>query len=177
MLKLFQLTKVNINVVSVIQDTANKAIKVADATEVKRAYKEWKSLFFYSCKSNHTRRAYKRAIDRFELFCSEEHIEPTALKYADAVKFIQSAQLNQKLDGTRRAPDSIKRDISTVSAFYSELYKHSDSKIINPFIRIWKKPARRRVRIKDIPDQKELELILANTKGVVHAAIYAMAYR
>lgn len=163
---------------AVLQDSANKAIKEADAAELIKHYAAWKELFLTSRKSEQTRRAYARAIKIFETFCGLEGIEPTALKYADAVKFTQSAALIQKEGNAGpRAPESIRRDIAAVSAFYTELYKLSESKIINPFIRIGKKPQRQKTHIKDVPTAKELKAILANTDGIIKAAIFAMSKR
>ena len=163
---------------AVLQDNANKVIKEADSKELQKQYLSWKELFLASRKSEQTRRAYKRAIGLFDNFCNQEGIDPTALKYADAVKFTQSASLTQKEGNAgQRAPESIRRDIAAVSAFYTELYKLSESKIYNPFIRIGNKPERRQTRIKDIPTRSELSAILENTSGIVKAAIYAMAMR
>lgn len=163
---------------AVLQDNANKAIKDADAAELAKNYAGWKGLFLESRKSEQTRRAYARAISLFEDFCQTEKIEPPALKYADAVKFTQSAVLTKKADGTGlRASESIRRDIAAVSAFYTELSKLSESRIANPFIRIGHKPQRQRTHIKDVPTKKELGAILAHTDGIVKAAIYAMAKR
>ena len=163
---------------AVLQDGASKAIKDADAAELARQYEDWKGLFFASRRSEATRRAYARAIGIFEAFCRTEGIEPTALKYADAVKFAQSALLTQKEGNAgQRAPESIRRDIAAVSAFYTELYKLSESRIVNPFIRIGHKPKKQETHIKDVPTGEELAAILANTSGIVRAAIYAMAHR
>lgn len=163
---------------AVLQDGANKAIKDADAAELAGQYADWKDLFLTSRKSDQTRRAYARAISVFESFCRQEGIEPTALKYADAVKFTQSAALTQKEGNAgQRAPESIRRDIAAISAFYTELYKLSESRIVNPFVRIGHKPQRQKTHIKDVPTGPELEAILNNTDGMTRAAIYAMARR
>lgn len=163
---------------AVVQDNANRAIKDADTAELAGHYADWKDIFLTSRKSAQTRRAYERAITLFETFCKTEGIEPTALKYADAVKFTQSAALTRRADGTgQRAPESIRRDIAAVSAFYTELAKLSESRIANPFIRIGHKPQGQRTHIKDVPTKRELDAILAHTDGIVRAAIYAMAKR
>jgi site-specific recombinase XerD len=162
---------------AVIQDGANRAIKDADRAELKKHYTDWKELFLSSRKSGQTRRAYTAAIGRYESFCQQEGIEPTALKYADAVKFTQSHALTLKDGGGIRAPESVRRDIAAVSAFYTELYKLSESQIINPFIRLGTKPEKQTTHIKDVPSKKEVDLILASTSGIVHAAICTMALR
>lgn len=162
---------------AIVQDAAAKAIAEADAAELKKNYGEWKALFLATRKSPATRRAYARAIGLFESFCAAEGIEPTALKYAQAVKYTQAAELTQKQEGGQRAPESIRRDIAALSAFYTELYKMSESKIANPFIRIGTKPARAKTHIKDVPSLADFEAILGHAEGTERAAIYIMAKR
>jgi integrase len=151
--------------------------------------------FLSDAKSGETRRAYRAALDRLELWAKRQDINLLALSAREADQFIRDLRAghipaepkgrvkNGKRwggrplpEGVSPAPASSRRAIAAVSAFYSRLERYHAA-VINPFRGTRIRPPRVNEKEILIPSQEEYERIIVGVPAVERAMIKCMAIR
>ena len=166
-----------INSMAVLLDGASKVIKAADDADLFEQLPQWRQLWLQSLKSDLTRTTYERALGHFDDWVNNTGQNPLQLRYVDAETFALSNEVRVKQNGGVRSPKSIRAILEAVSSYYSALERYSEGQIRNPFKGLKSKPKDKPLANKLVPNEQEVEMILANTTGIVRAAIAAMAYR
>ena len=126
--------------------------------------------FLNSYSSRHTRRGYAAALTEFENWACREGINPAAANYGDVDNFINA------LKAGNRASASVRRDIAALSAFFSYLERRHEG-IKNTVRGTKARPCDEPKKTPKVPTDLEVEIIIANAKPSLAAAIAVMAYR
>ena len=143
-------------------------------TAVDLAGVDWQAereTFLDYTRSVHTRRAYEASLERLEAWASLKGINPLELDSASADRFIHY----MKAKG--RAPQSIRRDIAAVSAFYTFLERSTDGKIKNPVRGTKQRPPKENKKDTVTPSTADYETILAGLPPVERAVVITMGSR
>jgi site-specific recombinase XerD len=120
--------------------------------------------------SRHTRDAYRRALERMEAWCAVQGITPLAMSPAEADDWIEA------LKAAGRASASVRLDVAAVSAFWTWMERrHGQLQGRNPFRGSRARPASKPSRKLAIPDESEIQLLEAQAKPAMSAAITCMA--
>jgi site-specific recombinase XerD len=122
-----------------------------------------------STDSKHTRRSYRSALARLEVYAERAHISPLELTPARADDFIYS------LKGEAAAA-SIRRDIAACSSFFTWLERRHEG-IKNPFRGTKARPAQKTEKDLVIPNAAEVKKIIDALPAYEAAAVSVMAFR
>jgi site-specific recombinase XerD len=115
-------------------------------------------------RSINTRKAYKKAIDALEAFCSRRGIKVLEMKCRDADAFICS------LEGSA---STVRLRVAGCSAFFTYLDRETDGRVSNPF-RGSKQRPRKDSATPNVPSQDDLNKILPRLKPEMQAAVICM---
>jgi len=126
--------------------------------------------FLDDAKSDHTRRAYKTALDKLEAWANREGINPLELTAATADQFIREIKAHGKSAATTR------RDIAAVSAFYTFLERYHAA-IKNPIRGTRIRPAKENKKETVIPSAKDYKIIISALPDIERAIVITMATR
>jgi site-specific recombinase XerD len=118
--------------------------------------------------SEYTRSAYCAALDRFEQYADKHSIKYLMLTPTQADDYIYF------LKSEGRAPASIRRDISAVSAFFTFMERRHPN-LKNPFRGTRARPQKKSVRKTEIPTPEEVIIINGNLPPL-EKAITAVMY-
>ena len=119
--------------------------------------------------SPHTKKSYRAGIDRLEAWAASRGINVLELTPAQADDFIYS------LRGSRAAA-SIRLDIAAASSFFTWLHRRHNA-IENVFRGSKARPAKKAVKVIEIPSTQEVETIIRELAALESAAAAVMAYR
>ena len=126
--------------------------------------------FLNTYQSPHTRRGYGTALTCFENWAQEKGVNPAAVNHGEIDDYINA------LKAEKRASASIRRNIATLSAFFSFLERRHDG-IRNTVRGTKQRPKEEPQKTPKVPSAEEVEIIIANAKPRLAAAIAVMAYR
>jgi hypothetical protein len=113
-------------------DTAQKMIVAANIAGID--YEKEKAVFLDNAgQSGHTRRGYRNAIVRLDVWAARHNINPLELSPAQTDDFIYSLR-NEKSEKTGKeiSPATVRISVAAVSSFYTFLHRRHAS-IDNPF--------------------------------------------
>ena len=148
-----------------LTDKAGKVLTIAGIDwQVER------EAFLNTYQSPHTRRSYSAALTRFKNWTNREGINPAAASYGEIDKFITV------LKAERRSAASIRRDIASLSAFFTFLERRHEG-VKNVFRGTKQRPKEEPKKLPKVPSQSEVEIIINNAKPLLAAALSVMAYR
>jgi integrase len=148
-----------------LTDKAGKVLTIAGID-----WEKEREAFLNTYSSPHTQRGYAAALARFENWTKREGINPAAANYGEVKNYITA------LKAEKRAAASIRRDIAAVSAFLTFLeQKHEGIK--NTFRGAKLRPCEEPKKTLKVPTTKDIEIIIANAKPALAAAISVMAFR
>ena len=118
--------------------------------------------------SEHTKIAYRSALDRLEAWCTLQRISPLELTPARADEWIESL----KAEG--RAPSSISLMVAAASSFWTWLERRH-LELRNPFRGTRSRPKKEPRRKLEVPTDTEVRLIEQAAMGWLKAAIVLMS--
>ena len=114
--------------------------------------------------SKHTKTAYASALNRLEAFADRLTVPVLSLTPAQADDFIYA----ERAEG--RSSASVRLDVSAASAFFTFLERRH-STIRNPFRGTRARPARKAARATAVPDEADVNAILADLPAMEAAAV------
>jgi site-specific recombinase XerD len=120
--------------------------------------------------SVHTYTAYSKALNRLEAYAKRMGINPLSLTPAQADDFIYAMKAEE------RAPATIRKDAAACSSFFTFLERRHAG-IKNPFRGTKARPPKKDVRKTEIPNAKEVKIIIDALGPMEAAAVSIMAYR
>ncbi len=123
--------------------------------------------------SEHTARAYVKALTLLEAWCKAEGISPLELDPARADDWITSMRAHRGESGRPYSAASVRVWSSATSAFWTWLERRH-SELRNPFRGTRARPKREQNE-KKVPTQEEIDVMLAEAKPELRAEITVMA--
>jgi integrase len=150
-------------------DTAQKMIASARISGID--YQTEKTTFLDNASptgSEHTRTGYRAALGRLETWAAREKLSILELSPARADDFIYSLR--------DRSPAAVRLDTAACSSFFTFLERRH-ANIRNPFRGTKARPGKKAVRKTEIPNPRELKIILAALPPQEKAAVSVMAFR
>lgn len=133
-------------------------------------YADERAAFLAASSSDHTRRAYGRALDELEAFAARRGRDVLELRPRDADAFIRSHE---------GAPASVRLTAAAVSSFYTFLERETEGRVHNPVRGTRARPRSSRVRSLEVPSAEAVAALLARLVGnsELRGAVAVMAFR
>ena len=126
--------------------------------------------FLNSFQSEHTRRSYAGALNRFENWAGREGINPSAASYAEMNSYVTF------MKSENRAPASIRRDVAGLSSLFTFLERRHEG-IKNTVRGTRLRPKSEPKKAPRVPTADEVKIILEYANPELKAAISVMAFR
>ncbi|MCL1812983.1 MAG: tyrosine-type recombinase/integrase [Treponema sp.] len=166
-------------ILQALRDAKNQRRADAMSKHIDIAGIDWQNevfTFLNYTRSEHTRRAYAKAIADFESWAirqgeNRQGLNPLIATPADADRYIYYMKAE-----TQKSPSTIRRDIAAISALYSFLERNT-GKVKNPVRGTKQRPPKKNVKDVNIPTPEEYQAIIDNMPPVEKAIIIIMASR
>ena len=139
-------------------------------------YEKEKAVFLdHAGQSEHTRRGYKNAIARLDVWAARHNVNPLELSPSQADDFIYSLrnEKSEKTD-TEISPATVRLVTAAVSSLYTFLHRRHKA-IENPFRGSKARPKEKAVRELAVPSDKEVKTILKGLPPLEASVVSIMA--
>ncbi len=143
--------------------------EIKQTTDLNLNEEESIELFLAQFESPFTKRTYKAAFKRFTDWCKQNDI-----KFASLTPTIADAWIAyEKQSG--RAPASVRKDVATMSSFYTFLEKNY-ALMVNPFRGTKARPENKASKKIEVPDDKDFYTIIENVPPELSVIVQLMGF-